>query len=232
METQGTDLPINRDRNLTKPAALDRLLAMMAHWWDGWTMSRIGRAYGISRQRVGDILAKVGCTRALWRMADHARPDSNGRGWRHGTEKARKALLHPLAHRLTVRQRAALAWQAQGLALPDIARRMLATSQNVRGLQVAAHWRLERLARTGPDQGEDPANGVNDLDWSDVVRPALLLGRRLHRLQRSGAGSDLTSGQNVQKLTNADRSAGEHPADEQWPSDRNNAPRGREALAK
>lgn len=167
METKGTDLPINRDRNLTATAALDRLLAMMKLWWEGRSMADIAGAYGISRQRVAAILARVGCTRALWRMTDHERPDTKRRGWRHGMEKARAALLHPLAHRLTIRQRAALAWQAQGLALPDIARRMRATSQNVRGLQVAAYWRLERLAkREMPKDNID----IGMIEWGDVAR--------------------------------------------------------------
>lgn len=154
-------------RNLTNVAALDRLLAMMELWWQGQRLADIGRAYGISRQRVGTILARVGCTRALWRITDHERPDSNRRGWRHGAERARTALLHPLAHRLTIRQRAALAWQAQGLALPDIARRMRATSQNVRGLQVAAYWRLERLLRR-----KMPCDSIDigPIDWADVMR--------------------------------------------------------------
>lgn len=61
--------------------------------------------------------------------------------------EARAALLHPLAHRLTVRQRAALAWRALGLASPDIARRMLTTPQNVRHFQIAGWRRLKRLER-------------------------------------------------------------------------------------
>lgn len=166
MKTQAKDLPINRDRKLTAAAALDRLLDMMKRWWEGQSMADSARAYGISRQRVASILARVGCTRALWRMTDHERHDSKRRGWRHGAERARMALLHPLAHRLTVRQRAALAWQAQGLALPDIARRMRATSQNVRGLQVAAHWRLERLSKRDiPNDGIE----IGMIEWADVA---------------------------------------------------------------
>jgi len=169
MRTQATDRPIDRDRNLTRPAALDRLLSMMVLWWQGRSLADIGRAYGISRQRVAAILGRVGCTRALWRMADHERPDSKRRGWRHGVKKARAALLHPLAHRLTIRQRAALAWQALGPALPDIACRMRATSQNVRSLQVAAYWRLERLSRR-----EEPTEDVDiaPIDWTVVGRGA------------------------------------------------------------
>jgi len=166
MKTQVTDPPISRDGNLTASAALDRLLAMMELWWEGRSMADIGRTYGISRQRVGTILARVGCTRALWRMTEHERPDSKRRRSAYGMDRARKALLHPLAHRLTIRQRAALAWQAQGLALPDIARRMRATSQNVRCLQVAGYWRLERLSqRKLPRDGID----IEPIDWADVT---------------------------------------------------------------
>lgn len=167
METQESKPQTTPNRKLAKSAALDRMLDMMQLWWEGRSMADIGRAYGISRQRVGSILAKVGCTAALRRMADHERPDSKRRGWRHGADRACVALLHPLARRLTIRQRAALAWQAQGLALPDIARRMRATSQNVRGLQVAGHWRLERLTKRGmPKDGID----IGMIEWAEVVR--------------------------------------------------------------
>lgn len=167
MEMHESQQAAASNRNLTTPAALDRLLDMMKRWWEGRSMADIARAYGISRQRVGTILARVGCTRALWRMTNHERPDSKRRGWRHGVEKARAALFHPLAHRLTIRQRAALAWQAMGLALPDIARRMRTTSQNVRSLQVAAHWRLERLSKRGP---ENDGIEIGPIDVADVTR--------------------------------------------------------------
>jgi DNA-binding CsgD family transcriptional regulator len=169
METHESQHIARPHRNLTAPAALDRLLAMMKLWWEGQTVADIGRAHGVSRQRVAAILDRVGCTRASWRMTDHERPDSKRRVWRHGMEKARAALLHPLAYRLTVRQRAALAWQAQGLALPDIARRMRATSQNVRGLQIAAYWRLERLSKR--DMSNDGVD-IGMIEWADVARGA------------------------------------------------------------
>jgi DNA-binding CsgD family transcriptional regulator len=169
MRTRETHGTIDRNRNLTKPAALERLLAMMELWWQGKSLADIARGHGISRQRPGTILARDGCTRALWRIADNERSDSSRCGWRHGMERARAALLHPLAHRLTVRQRAALAWQAQGLALPDIARRMRATSQNVRCLQQAGYWRLERLSqRKMPRDGID----IGPIEWADVARLA------------------------------------------------------------
>lgn len=128
-------------------ASLDRLLAMMARWWDGWTIARIARDYGITRQRASSLLADVGCTRARWCRADHRHVDSRRRATPMAVREAREALLHPLAHRLTVRQRAALAWRAMGLASPDIARRMLTTPQNVRHFQIAACRRLKRLER-------------------------------------------------------------------------------------
>ncbi|MBI5866106.1 MAG: hypothetical protein HZB38_16680 [Planctomycetes bacterium] len=125
---------------------LDRLLSMMARWWDGWTIARIAREYRVTRQRVASLLAEVGCTRVRWHRAHHARADSR-RATSAAVREARAALLHPLTHRLTVRQRAALAWRALGLASPDIAQRMLTTPQNVRYFQIAACRRLKRLER-------------------------------------------------------------------------------------
>lgn len=128
-------------------AGLDRLLSMMARWWDGWTAARIAREHGITRQRAANLLAEVGCTRAPWCRADHDRADSRRRATPAAVREARAALLHPLARRLTIRQRAALAWRALGLASPDIARRMATTPQNVRHFQIAACRRLKRLER-------------------------------------------------------------------------------------
>lgn len=128
-------------------ATLDRLLAMMARWWDGWTIARIAREHDITRQRAAALLAEVGCTRARWCRADHDHADSRRRAMPAAVREARAALLHPLAHRLTVRQRAALAWRALGLASPDIARQMLTTPQNVRHFQIAGWRRLKRLER-------------------------------------------------------------------------------------
>jgi hypothetical protein len=156
---------------LTTAARLDRLLEMMAYWWEGWSFARIGRAYGVSRQRVARILTRVGCTRRLWRQADHARADAPRRESARVIAEACELLLHPLAHRMTVRQRAALAWRAQGLVLSDIARRMRTTAQGVRHLHAAARVRLDRLSRTSP-RGRQPtvvtwdSDGVPELDWA------------------------------------------------------------------
>lgn len=132
---------------LSKSPDCDRLFRVMARWWAGASWSQIADAEGISRQRVGRLLGQVGCTRRRWRMADHHRPDSPQGALPRHVADARAALTHPVARRLTVRQRAALAWQAQGLRQSDIAKRMVTTPQNIRNLLVAGRWRLERLSR-------------------------------------------------------------------------------------
>jgi hypothetical protein len=53
-------------------------------------------------------------------------------------------LLHPKASRLTVRQRAAVAWTAMGLSSRDIAKRMGVTGQRVRSMLTAVEMRLRR----------------------------------------------------------------------------------------
>jgi len=152
MSTQHLRRPSDDTRLLTTPAGLERLLGLMVRWWDGWSFARLARDCGLSRQRVGRLLAQVGCTRQLWCQADHERRDGTRRTARGHGAQARAALLHPMAGRLTIRQRAALAWQAQGLASADIARRMHTTPQNVRLLCVAGQRRLERLSRARPSR--------------------------------------------------------------------------------
>lgn len=162
-------------------ARLDRLLAMMARWWDGWTIARIARECAGTRQRAASLLADVGCTRARWCRADHDRADSRRRASPAAVREARVALLHPQAHRLTIRQRAALAWRALGLASPDIARRMLTTPQNVRHFQIAACRRLKRLDRARHEESvreswraryaNGPRSGNSDdnrVEWRDL----------------------------------------------------------------
>lgn len=179
------DLPHGSDapEPLTTPAALDRLLAIMARWWEGWGLTRIGREHGLSRQRIAVLLSQAGCTRALWTRADHDRPDSRRRATADRVANARQALRHPLAGRLIIRQRAALAWQAQGLVLVDIARRMRTSPQNVLHLQVAGRWRLQRLSqpkrsratdrRAVPREEPGPMPASNEetpaLNWDDLM---------------------------------------------------------------
>jgi hypothetical protein len=118
----------------------------MAAWWAGLTHAEIARAHSVSRQRIGALLAGVGCTRETSRKARRDLPDSGRRGWPSRVAEARQALAHPLAWRLTARQRGALAWQAQGLVLVDIAHRMGTTAQGASFLTLAGKERLERLA--------------------------------------------------------------------------------------
>jgi transcriptional regulator len=176
-----TESVTSRDSWLAE-AKLDRLLSMMARWWDGWTVAHIAREYGVTRQRAASLLTEVGCTRARWRRGAHDRADSRRRATPMAVREAQAALLHPLAHRLTVRQRAALAWRALGLASPDIARRMLTTPQNVRHFQIAGYLRLKRLERarheeavraSGRARSADAARSAEGddmrLEWGDLL---------------------------------------------------------------
>lgn len=147
MNAQELSQPKARTKVLSNAAHLERLLRIMARWWVGWTWAQIAQEHDISRQRVGRLLAQVGCTRALWRRVDHRRGDSRRQMLVSQAAQARGALLHRCAGRLTVRQRAALAWRALGFGSVDTARRMATTPTSVRSLLVAARWRLERLSR-------------------------------------------------------------------------------------
>lgn len=155
-------------------ASLDRLLAMMARWWAGWPVARIAREYGITRQRAAALLTEVGCTRTRSCRTDHDRADSRRRATPAAVREARAALLHPLAQRLTIRQRAALAWRALGSASPDIARRMLTTPQNVRHFQIAAFRRLKRLERARHEESVRESrrprnsNAVRSVNGDDI----------------------------------------------------------------
>ncbi len=183
---------------LTTPPAADRLLAIMARWWEGWSLTRIGREQGLSRQRVAALLAQVGCTRALWRRADHGRPDSRRRATAGRVTAAGQALAHPRSSRLTVGQRAALAWQAQGLVLVDIARRMRTSPQNVLHLQVAGRWRLDRFSKP-KRRGARPRLAAyaepEPRPLSDAEIPALAWDDLLPSLGRAGTKHDAAAGE-------------------------------------
>jgi hypothetical protein len=145
---------------------VDRLLGLMAGWWAGRTLAEMGREYGISRQRVGAILKTVGCTALLRRRARDGWLDSL-RGAAPGEVlEARRELARRCAHRLSPRQRAALAWRAQGLILADIARRMGVSFQSARETLTRARWRLQGFPR-GPDEiplESDPLPGARRQD--------------------------------------------------------------------
>ncbi|MHB1158463.1 MAG: hypothetical protein ACYC26_16690 [Phycisphaerales bacterium] len=129
----------------------------MVCWWEGWSLTRMAREYGISRARVAAILAQVGCRAGqqpdrLFRGRGRGRcPDSRRGVPAARVTQARAMLMHPKAPRLTVRQRAAIAWTAMGLSSRDIAKRMGVTGQRVRSMLIAADMRLQRHARRPPD---------------------------------------------------------------------------------
>lgn len=154
--------PLERQAHVVTPlqseAALDRLMDMMVRWWEGQSMLEIGRAHGVSRQRATWLLARVACTQALRRQPAPGDSDSGRAADVALAELARAALLHPLAWRLTARQRGVLAWQAQGLVLFNIARRMRCSVWSVHRHIISGHRRLEELAARGVGRSE-PANG-------------------------------------------------------------------------
>lgn len=95
-----------------------------------------------------------------------------------------------MAGRLTIRQRAALAWQAQGLVLVDIAQRMRTSPQNVLHLQVAGRWRLQRLSQPkrsrATDRREVPREEPGPKPSSDDESPALNWDDLIPSLRRPG----------------------------------------------
>lgn len=131
--------------------SLDRLLTMMSQWWNRWSLDRIALNHGISRQRVHRMLASVGCTKKYRRNTHCDQPDSHRRMRDQDIAEARTALLNRHASRLTMRQRGALAWQAQGWIKTDIARRMRTTPQGVWGFIFGARCRLRRLRQKSLD---------------------------------------------------------------------------------
>jgi len=138
----------------TPEAKIAKLLALMAAWWEGWSLARMASVYGLSRSRVAVILRSVGC------KAGAAR---GGRSERRGRRRASKTtphripqnrianvrtiLAHPKAARLTTRQRAAVGWTALGLSSRAAAERMSITPQRVRNLLAAVEVRLRRQRR-------------------------------------------------------------------------------------
>jgi hypothetical protein len=138
---------LGADKWLTKRRIrMDRLLDVMGCWWDGWSQARIARKHHISRQRVHQLQLSVACTRELRNRADTERRDTGRTAVATQVAAARALLLHPLAHRLTPRQRCAQAWLTQGLTRVDIAKRMSCSPQAVVSFLVSGRWRLERMA--------------------------------------------------------------------------------------
>ena len=146
MNTQALERPAHVAIPLTNAALLARLMDMMLRWWEGQSIAEIGRAHGVSRQRATWILDRVACTQTLRREPVPFGTDSCRCASPERAEFARLALLHPLAWRLTAKQRGALAWQAQGLVMLNIARRMRFSIQSVQYHIASAHRRLLQLA--------------------------------------------------------------------------------------
>lgn len=134
------------DTLLATSPNLERLFALMRSWWEGQTLSAMAKTQGLSRQRVNAILTRVGCTRRLWHAARHDRADSPRHAAKADVLEARELLSGPHACQLTIRQRCALAWRAQGLVSVNIAKRMAVRPPTVRGMLISARWRMERFA--------------------------------------------------------------------------------------
>lgn len=154
--------------------ALIRQLALMVCWWEGWSLARMAREHGISRARVVAILQQVGCRAGQRPNRAQCSPDS-----RRGIPAARVAqahamLLHPKAARLTVRQRAAIAWTAMGLSSRDIAKRMGVTGQRVRSMITSAQMRLHRHASApapgNPDSILTDHTPMPTLRWDGLLK--------------------------------------------------------------
>lgn len=137
---------LNDCRSLLYPAPCpkpdpDRLLALVQGWWRGRSQADMAAEYGLSQQRVSAILRWVGCTQGLLHKAKRERPDSPRRALRNRIFEAQASLKHAGFERLTIKQRCAVAWQATGLTLVDIATRMAVTPQAVQQFLVGARWR-------------------------------------------------------------------------------------------
>lgn len=156
---------------LATHADIQRLCRVMADWWRGDSLATIAAARGISRQRVHAMLARVACTGRLRRKKQNAPKDMPRCATAAHVEDALRCLLHPLAWRLTPRQRCALAWRAQGLTTVNAAHRMGTTGQGVRYFLLRARERLERLSGEPVEKGSwspvaDTPNRAQPMDLS------------------------------------------------------------------
>jgi len=158
-----------RDADLfTAPKSIERLLDLMARWWNGESLAQMASVHGISRQRARAILQRAGCKQALRSAKHDRRPDSSHRPPPARVEMVNRILAHPRVHRLTVRQLAVVAWTAQGLMSRDIAKRMQITPQSVLQLLVVAQRRMEQRPQQQehPADPETPAPELPPIDWS------------------------------------------------------------------
>ena len=162
---------MNTSKVLTnRDARVQRLVCMMDLRWRGRTLREIGEAHGISRQRVHVVLASVGCRRHVSRAGDREcrrlpRCASESR-----VAEARAILATPSSRRLSTLQRGAIAWEAAGLVVTDIAWRMNRSPRGVRDFLAGGRWRMERLMREAEHRSArkvlyDP---LPEFDLSDI----------------------------------------------------------------
>ncbi|MGH7143914.1 MAG: helix-turn-helix transcriptional regulator [Planctomycetota bacterium] len=173
MKTATFQQGINRAKQKLRPhhsiaretlsgADLARLFLLMQGWWQGKTLAMMAAEHGISVQRVGRLLARVGCTARLWRKVKDAPKDHPRSAQPSQLDEAIGCLLDPMAWQLTPRQRCALAWVAQGLTTVNAAHRMGTTGQGVRYFLVRAKERLGRLVLQA---------AIKQMDWRPKREP-------------------------------------------------------------
>jgi DNA-binding CsgD family transcriptional regulator len=121
----------------------ERVAEMMRRWWLGESRATVAAEMGVTPQYVGQRLAWAGCTALCPARRGHE--DSKRQPDPERVEFARALLPHSKVNQLTARQRGALLWQAQGLILVDIAKRMGTSVQAVQSCITGAERRLSRL---------------------------------------------------------------------------------------
>jgi len=139
--------------------AVARQLALLECWWNALSLRQMADAHGITRARVAAILREFGCRAGRCPDQAQRRPDSQRPVPAQRIARAQAMLAHPKVARLTVRQRAAIAWTALGLSSRDIAKRMGVTGQRVRCLLVSAEARLQRYT-PHPTTNETPTDNI------------------------------------------------------------------------
>ncbi len=150
----------------------ERLCDLMAQWWAGWSLGQMARAHGISRQRAHYLLMSVGCAARLRAQCGEARNEGARHHDRNEVIEAKVMMAGAAWPRLTLKQRAAVAWLASGMGTAGIATRMGTSQSGVCNLIEAAHWRI--LGQ----QAAAEKGGVPELSVRiEPVEPPLALAR-------------------------------------------------------
>ena len=146
-----------------------RLLAMMQGWWTGLSLAALAKTHGITRGRASQILQSVGCRTGA--RCEQVTPDSRRSGPPERAADAMAMLGHWRFTRLTVRQRAAVAWTATGISSRDISKRMGISGQRVRMLMVSARARLLRPKLSPNNLKESMKNNtpIPAMCWDGVI---------------------------------------------------------------